>query len=534
MIFADILYRRGHIVTLDPSRSTADELAVKDGRVLATGAEGELEYLRGPSTRVLDLSSYTVVPGFHDAHCHILLFGFSLVEVNVRAATKLAQVVDAVATRVGSTPIGGWIRGGGYNENKLMERRHPSRIDLDPISRDHPVFLSHISGHMGVANAPALALARIDRDTPDPTGGVIDRDEHGEPTGLLKETAQELIKKILPPYTLAETKTALTAAGKQMAAEGITSAQDAWAGWIAPEEFRAYQDASSEGLLPQRVRVMVDVETLTIREGRFDFAFGLHTGFGTQRLRLGAIKIFLDGSLIGKTAALSTPYASDPTTCGMLVKSEERIREQVRCAYRGGWQLAMHAIGDRAIEVGLDAIESEMGPEAGRFRPRIEHCGVLRPDLVERIRRLGAVIVTQPRFVSELGDGFRAALGEGRIPLTYPLASLQGLPVALSSDRPVVNGAPLLAIRDAILRCTASGNPYAPQEQIDALQALQWYTLGSAYSTFEEQENGSLTAGKWADFAVLAQNPLRVDPQALGEIRVIDTVVAGVPRLGNL
>lgn len=527
MLYAERVFHHGHILTLNSARPTAQSLASLNGRIVAVGSDEELDPLIGPKTQVVDLDGSIVVPGFHDAHCHILLFGFSLVEVNARQATTLAGVMDRVAEHTRRTPPGKWVRGGGYNENKLAENRHPTRSDLDPVSPQNPVWLSHISGHMGAANSRALELAGITRDTPDPVGGHIVRDEQGEPTGLLLETAQELVKRVLPPYTLQETKSALAAAGRHMAAEGITSAQDAWAGWIAPEEFRAYQEAGAEGLLPQRVRLMVDVEQLAVKNDRFDFAFGLNTGFGNDRLRLGAVKIFNDGSLIGRTAALSQPYADPPDTAGFLVKSAETIQEQVRLAHAGGWQVAMHAIGDRAIEVGLDAIEAAMGQEAARFRPRLEHCGILRPDLIERIRRLGVVIVTQPRFITELGDGFRTALGEEWLRLTYPLASLRGLPVAFSSDRPVVQGAPLLGIEAAVTEQTGSGAAYVPQEAITVEEALRWYTQGAAYSTFEEQEKGTLTPGQWADFVVLDSDPLRTPPQALAKIEVLKTVVGG-------
>jgi hypothetical protein len=268
--------------------------------------------------------------------------------------------------------------------------------------------------------------------------------------------------------------------------------------------------------------------------GRFDFGFGLHTGFGNERLKLGAIKLFLDGSLIGRTAALSAPYANAPDTCGLLVKSEATVRAQVEMAHRGGWQVAMHAIGDRAIEVGLNAIAAVMGAEAPRFRPRIEHCGVLRPDLIERLRRLGVVIVTQPRFIFELGDGFRIALGEERLRFTYPFASLRGLPVAFSSDRPVVAGTPLWGIQAAVTQRTASGASYVPAEAITVEEALRWYTLGAAYSAFEEGEKGSLTPGKWADFVVLSTDPLRTDPATLAEeVTVLQTVIGGETVYGG-
>lgn len=527
MLAPEVVYHGGRFYTLDPAQPRVQALAVLHGRIVAAGSDEEVVRLADARTRRVDLEGAVALPGFHDAHCHILLFGLSLVEVNLRHARSVADVVVAVAERARELGPGRWVRGGGYDQNRLAERRHPTRWDLDPVSPENPVWLFHISGHMGVANSAALKLAGVTRDTPDPPGGRVVRGEDGEPTGLLLETAQDLVKRVLPPYTLAETKAALAAAGRQMAAEGITAAQDAWAGWIAPEEFRAYQEASEEGLLPQRVWLMVDVEKLAVRGGRFDFGFGLHTGFGSDRLRLGAVKIFTDGSLIGRTAALSQPYADPPDTSGFLVKSEETIREQVRLAHEGGWQVALHAIGDRAIEVTLDAVEAVMGPDAAGFRPRVEHAGVLRPDLIERIRRLGAVVVTQPRFVFEFGEGYRAALGEERIRLTFPLASLRGLHVAFSSDRPVTDGAPLLGIAAAVLRRTASGTPYAPEERVSVEEAVRAYTLGAAYSAFAEMELGSLEVGKWADFVVLDRDPFQVDPEEVAEVHVLRTVVGG-------
>ena len=534
MLFAETLFVHGNILTMNASQPVAVALAVRAGKIIAVGRDDEVAGLRGPGTRIIDLERQTVVPGFHDAHCHILLFGLNLIELNVRETRSIAQVQEKLAERVRQTPAGQWIRGGGYNENLFVEERHPSRAELDAVAPDHPVFLTHVSGHMGVVNTRALALAGITASTPSPAGGEIGYAGDGEPNGLLKENAQELIKRVLPPYTLAETKAALAAAGQQMAAEGITSAQDAWAGWIAPQEFRAYQETSADMVLPQRVWLFADSESLSVKDGRFDFAFGLHTGFGHDRLKIGAMKFFLDGSLIGRTAAISAPYTNAPDTCGFLVKSEEEIRERVRMAHAGGWQVAMHAIGDRAIEAGLDAIEACMGADARRFRPRLEHCGILRPDLIERLRRSGAVIVTQPQFIAELGDGFRAALGEERLHLTYPLASLRGLPVALSSDRPVVNGAPLSAIQAAVLQRTASGAAYVPEEAILVEEALRWYTLGGAYAAFAERSLGSLEPGKWADCVILAHNPLHIPTEGLAQLKIRATLVGGQTVFGAL
>lgn len=522
---ADFALVNAKIYTLSYVKPHASALAAWGGRILALGGEEEVVPFIGSTTQVLDAGGRAVLPGFHDAHCHILLFGLSLQEINLKGAETLDEIIAAVAEKARLLPAGSWIRGGGYNENLLRERRHPTRWELDRAAPSHPVWLSHVSGHMGVANSLALSQAGIGRDTPDPPGGRIDRDAAGEPTGLLLETAQELIKCILPPHSLEEVKEALRAAGRQMAAEGITAAQDAWAGWIAPQEFRAYQEVVSEGSLPQRVWLMVDARTV---EGRFQEVFlGFRTGFGGDRLRLGAMKFFADGSLIGRTAALTQPYASPPDALGLLTYEPEALKEEVARAHRAGWQVAVHAIGDRAIEVVVEAFEEVFGPEAPRFRPRIEHGGVLRPDLLSRIRRLGAVVVTQPRFIYELGDGFREALGEERLKLAYPLRSLEGIPLAFSSDRPVVDGAPLLGIQAAMDRRTASGNPFVPEEALGLEEALRAYTLGGAYAAFAEAELGSLEVAKKCDLVVLEPDPFRLPRDGLHRVRVWATVVGG-------
>jgi len=523
----DEVFLNGNILTLDGQNHRVQALAVLHGRIVALGSTREIRALAGSGTRRFDLEGATVIPGFNDAHCHILSFGLSLLQVNLKPATRIAEIVEAVAARVRTTPAGRWTHGRGYNDTKLAERRHPTRHDLDPVSRAHPVWLQHTSGHMGVANSLALERAGITRDTPDPEGGVIERDATGNPTGLLKETAQKLVLGVIPPTPLEEARAALAAAGKRFVAEGLTSAQDAWAGWIVPQELRAYQEATAEGLLPVRTSLLLDVESLPVADGRFDFGFGLHSGFGSSRFRLGGIKIFLDGSLIGRTAVMTVPYASDPETKGFLVKSEETIRLQVEMATQAGWQVAMHAIGDRAIEVAVATVEAVMGSRARQLRPRIEHCGVLRRDLIDPIKRRGIVIVTQPRFIAELGDGFRRAIGKERLRLCYPLRSLRGCRVAFSSDRPVVDGAPLLGIQAAVTQLTESGAAYVPEERISVLEAIRWYTRGGAYAQFQEHALGSLEVGKWADFCALETDPQTVPPSELGKIRVVLTAVGG-------
>ncbi len=523
----DAVFLNGNILTLDPRGRRVQALATLHGRIVAVGTTREIRRLAGRATRPVDLEGATVVPGFNDAHCHVLSFALALLQADLKPATRMADIIAAVAARARRTPDGQWVRGHGYNDNKLVEARHPGRADLDRVTPGHPVWLQHTSGHMGVANSRALAVAGLGPDTPDPEGGVIVRDAAGQPTGLLLETAQPLVTRKIAPPSLDETKAALGAAGRRFVAEGLTSVQDARAGSIVPQELRAYQDATEEGRLPVRTSLLLDVEALPLAERGFDWGFGLRSGFGDDRLRLGGIKIFLDGSLIGRTAAMTAPYASDPETTGFLLKSEATIRAQVGAAVAGGWQVGMHAIGDRAIEVAVAAVDAVMGRRARALRPRIEHCGVLRKDLIAAIRRRGIVVVTQPRFLTELGDGFRRALGEERLRLCYPFRSLRGCRVALSSDRPVVDGAPLGGIQAAVTQLTGGGDRYVPSERIGVLDALRWYTLGGAYAQFAETTLGTLEVGKWADLCALAADPLSVPSTEIAATPVVLTAVGG-------
>ena len=523
----DAIFVNGNVLTLDARSRRVEAVAALGGRIVAVGTTREIRALAGPRTRRHDLGGATMIPGFNDAHCHVLAFGLSLLQVNLKPATRIADVVTAVAGAARKTGAGRWVRGHGYNDNKLTEQRHPTRGDLDPVAPAHPVWLQHTSGHMGVASSLALRAAGITRDTPDPQGGAIERDAAGEPTGLLKETAQQLVTAAIPPASVDEATAALGAVGRRFVAEGLTSVQDALAGRLMPREIEAYQRASEAGLLPVRTSLLLDAERMAVADGGFDFGVGLHVGFGSDRLRLGGVKIFLDGSLIGRTAALTAPYLSDPDTQGFLLWPDDKVRDQVARAMRGGWQVGMHAIGDRAIEVAVATIEQVMGARARALRPRIEHCGILRRDLIGAIRRRGLVIVTQPRFIDELGDGFRRAIGEERLRLCYPLRSLSGCRVAFSSDRPVVDGAPLLGIQAAVTQLTSSGAPYVPAERIDVLEAIRCYTSGSAYAQFQEGALGSLEVGKWADLCALARDPRTVPPPELGGIPVVLTAVGG-------
>jgi predicted amidohydrolase YtcJ len=515
------------VLTMDPERPEAEAVVLAGERIAFVGGNAEARAYAHAGARELDLAGQTVVPGFIESHNHMLGFGLTLAQVDAGhpAVRSIEQLKRALAERAAGTPPGGWVRARGYDDNKLDERRHPHRADLDAAAPGHPVIVTNASGHMSVVNTRALELAGIARDTPDPQGGHVVRDERGEPTGLLQETAQQLAHAVIPPPTLADLREALRRCCAAYAAAGITSSQDA--GSNSPLQLAAYQEARDAGELTLRTNLMIRDNLLPHL-----VELGLRGRFGDDRLRIGPIKLFADGSLIGRTAAVFEPFLDDPRpdNLGLAMMPQEELDEAVWRAHSAGYQVATHAIGDRAIAMVLGAYERALArqPRADH-RHRIEHCGILRPELIARLARLGVLAVSQPVFVSDYGDGFRRHLGEERLRLTYPFRSLldAGVTLVFSSDCPVSPFEPLKGIRDAVHERTRSGAAYAPQEALTAEEALRCYTVAGAYASFEEDRKGRIRPGLLADLTVLAEDPREVAPAALAEIPVSLTLVGG-------
>lgn len=538
----DTVFRRANILSLDPARPRASALAVLGDRLVAVGDDDDLAGLT--ARRTVDLGGATVVPGFHDAHNHCVFFGMSLDELPLSTPPvhSLGDIYDAVAGAAREKAPGEWIIGAGYNQNRLAERRHPTAEELDRVAPQHKVWLRHTSGHMAVVNGAVLGAIGID-DAAVPPGGQVERDTDGRPTGLLLETAQALVRNLVYPYPLADIAGAIDRATAHYLGEGITSCQEAGIGaglisW-SPQELAAYAQARAAGQLHVRTTLMVSAEALhelggsDSDPGRFGLDLGIATGLGDEMLRIGALKVFADGSLIGRTAAMREPFAGEATNAGFLQREPDELRELITAAHRSGWQIATHAIGDRAIDTVLDCYEHALR-ELPRLdhRHRIEHCAVARPEHVDRLAELGVIPVPQGRFVNELGDGMAAALGPDRTRWCYRQRSFldRGIPLPGSSDRPVVLGAPLLGIADLVQQRTASGASFNADETLTPMQALHAWTLGSAYATFEEHRRGSLEPGKLADFAVLSDDLTAVDPAQITEIRVLATAVGGQLR----
>lgn len=532
-----------NVLTMDPARPRASAVAVAGGRITAldedpAGASG--------SAHVVDLHGATVLPGFHDAHNHMTGFGMSLGEVDLRsdAAGTLDELYAAVARRAETTAPGEWVVGSGYDQNKLGG--HPHRDALDRAAPGRRVWLRHTSGHMCVVNGVVLADLGVDAAATGIPGGRVAVDDDGRPTGLLEERAQLLVGSLVYPYPLAELADAIARAAAEYLKEGVTSCTEAGigGGWVAhsPAELAAYQLAREQGRLGVRVELMTAGEVLHPL-GAHDgdnlpvgLDLGIASGFGDEWLRLGATKIFADGSLVGRTAAMNDPYAGSDQA-GYLQADAADLQALIIAAHRSGWQVATHAIGDRAIDVVLDAYERALS-EYPRPDPRhrIEHFAVVGPKQLARAAALGVIPVPQGRFASELGDGMLAAVGPDRHAWLYRLRSLldAGMVLPGSSDRPVVAGAPLLGIADMVNRRTSSGAPFNPDEAITAEQALRAWTWGSAYASRQEQVKGSVAPGMLADLVVLSEDPTRVSPERIAGLEILATIVGGELRHGRL
>jgi predicted amidohydrolase YtcJ len=513
--------------TMDPAQPRAAAIVTVGDRIGYVGDAAGARAFAHAGAEEIDLGGAFVIPGFIEAHNHMISFGLGAAQVDARypGVRSIAEIKSRLGERAARTPAGQWIVARGYDDNKLDERRHPTRQDLDAVAPEHPVVLINGSGHMAVVNSLALRLAGITGTTEPPQGGHIVLDQAAEPTGLLQETAQELVRGLIPPPTTADMVEALRLCGERYAAAGITSSHTA--GVNSEQEFVAHQRAAFDGVLPLRTYAMIGRLLLPAIDD-----LGLMTGFGDDRLKIGPIKLFSDGSLIGRTAALFEPFLDDPRpdNLGLEMMPQEELDAVVKRAHDAGFQVATHAIGDRAIHMVLTAYERAL---AGNPRPdhrhRIEHCGILRSELIARLARGRFLPVSQPIFIPEYGDGFLRHLGRERCQLTYPFRSLleAGVDLVFSSDCPVSAFEPLKGIQAAVLERTGTGQPYAPAEAISVEEGLRRYTVAGAYAAFEEPSKGTITVGKLADLAVLAHDPAPVPPDRIAEVPVLATIIGG-------
>ncbi|MBD2763742.1 amidohydrolase [Kocuria sp. cx-455] len=556
----DVIFTNGRIRTQDEDRPMAHSLGIHHGRVVSL----DDDLPASAFDRVVDLGGAPVLPGFNDAHCHVSFVGEALVQVDLRpeVAPTRAHLLAAVGERAASVSVGEWVVGAGYDQNCFDDGAHPTAAELDAVAPDHPVWLWHNSRHMGVANTAAFAAAGLPERTGFrvPEGGGVPLDAEGRALGLLQETAKALVTDAIPAKTTEQVADQIAAACDQLLAHGITSATEPGIGAPAHigqcvTDLAAFQLAREQGRLGVRMTVMPYLTTLhpvdptgrTVAqelptEGRpFGLDLGMHTGLGDDRLRIGPVKVLSDGSLIGRSAFMCADYALDAeqgaSNRGLLQFAPEYLRTRLIAAHRDGWQLAVHAIGDGAVDLVLDIIaEAQERHPRPDPRHRIEHLGVASDEQIDRCVALGVVPVSQGRFVRELGDGVARALGPARTPLAYRMRSLleAGIKAPASTDAPVVDDRPLLNIHDMVNRRTSSGAEFGPEERITVEQAVRAYTVHSAWAVHREQDIGTLAPGMLADFVVLSEDLHEVNPQHIEDVQVIATVVGGDLVHGSL
>lgn len=516
----------GKIVTLDPGNAVVEAVAICGERVERTGSNQEIRSLAGKNTLVVDLDGRTVLPGFNDAHLHFEAGGFSLLQVRLYGVTTPEEIQRRVKTMVDSLPEGSWVRGRGWDHTLLPGSRWPTKELLDEAAPDNPVYLRRVCGHVGWANSAALKAAGITRHTPDPEGGEIVRYRDGNPTGILKEDAGSLIADAIPERTAEERRRAIETALREVARLGITSVQEMG---TSPEALDIYQELYDRGNLTVRISASLNVEE---GDDHLPPVRDL-SQYDSHRLRIGSAKVYADGALGAATAALLEPYHDHPDSRGIVVTPKARIRRLVCRANQEHRQMAVHAIGDRANRMVLDAYAeaSHEYPFPGH-RHRIEHDQVLAPEDIPRFAEMGIIVSMQPIHCTSDMRWAEDRLGPERIKGAYAWRSVldTGAHLAFGSDWPNDKLDPILGIHAAVTRQNADGLPeggWYPEQCISLEEALRAYTLGSAYASFEEDIKGSIEEGNLADLVVLSKPIFEIQPRKLLETKVLMTIMGG-------
>lgn len=534
----DLRIDNANVVTMDPAHPVAGSIGVWNGLVAAL--DGEAAAL--PAQRVVDAGGATVLPGFIDAHTHLCWAGLEAGAVDISGASSIDEALGAIGAAAETVPVDGWVDVAGYDQRALG--RHLTAVDLDRVGGGRSVYVQHRSGHACVVSSDVLGRLPDGWLTPGREGVDIGAD--GRPTGVLAEQAMLGVRDLRVPYALTAIVDAIERTARVCLAQGVTMCAEAGIGTgllgHSPVELAAYQAAVDQGRLPVRAQVMVaadvlhDVTANAADEVRRGIDLGLRTGLGDSRLSIGALKIYTDGGMMARTAALTEPYVGGAGR-GILQRSPEELIATMVDGHDGGWQLAVHAIGDRALDVALEGIEQA---QAARSRPearhRIEHAGLVRPDQLQRMARLGVTAVIQPTFLYAYGDDYAEILGPERAGFLYRGRSFldAGVRVAGSSDRPVADGAPLRAIGFMSDRRSCSGQVIGPGEQLTVTEAIQAYTIHAAWACSAERWVGSITPGKQADCVVLAGDPRRVLRDRIPDIEIRATLVGGVVAYGDL
>ena len=523
---ADTAYINGKIVTMDPTESIVEAVAVKYGRFLKVGSNTEINELINEDTAVVDLGGKTVIPGLIDSHCHMMDVGALrrvYVDVSEEAGVRsIDDLVEKLKKRAEKTPKGEWVLGYQEDDSKLVEKRHPTRYDLDKVSTNHPVMVITVGDHFRMVNSLALKQANVTEDTKDPVSGKFDRDKKGVPNGGLHETA---IKAVVPEEVDIPDREQAKEGAREILTEcaevGLTCVYDT----VVKHQIRAALDLVNEGELPIRVRMDVMIDMFPQL-----YKLGIYRGLGNDWLKICGLKFFFDGAISARTAAVTEEYLNKPGFYGVMATTKEIATKTIMDAYKEGYRISAHANGDRAIEMYLDIME-----EAQKKYPRADprnrdiHCTVITPKLVQRIKKLGILPTIFGPYVYYHGDKLIPAFGEERLERMFAARSFldAGVKIAAHSDHPCAPFPPLMAIHGLVNRKTKAGKPIGQSQKVSVIEALKLYTTHSAYQQFDEDKLGSIEEGKLADMVVLGEDILTIDTEKIKDIPIETTIIDG-------
>jgi len=536
---ADVIFTHGNVYTGVPVMSAfkaikrVEAIAVRGDRIEAVGENAEILKLKGPDTQVVDLGGHFVMPGFNDAHAHLIDGGFEKMNVNLVGVKSLDEFRERIRAKVDTVAPGDWILGDGWDENLWPVKALPSRWDIDEITTDHPVFLGRVDGHIAVANSRALQLASITIASRDPKGGKIDRDANGQPTGILRETARQAVQDAVPKPTHDKRRQAMELALAEAASWGVTSVQDNSGSW---EDFQVLEELEKSGKLTARISEWLPFDDPV---DKLDERRKSHPA-SDNLLHTGMLKGFMDGSLGSHTAAMIEPYSDDPKNSGLPRYDAPKLNEMTQERVLAGFQVGFHAIGDRGVQMALEAFAD--AEKAGKdkkvkaanggddYRLRIEHAQVVTPLEIVKFRDLKVIASMQPSHVLTDMQWAEARLGPKRAEHSYAWAEFlkRGVTLAFGTDFPVEPISPFRGLYAATTRTSESGKQqYYPDQKISMDQAIAAYTTGSAFAEFAEKETGLMVPGMLADFVVLDRDVTAVVPQKLLQTKVLRTVVGG-------
>ncbi len=523
---ADKVFLNGNIYTMDLKNPRVESVATLGKIILDTGTKDEIKQLIGHGTKVIDLCGRTMIPGINDSHSHVIMYGINLtlVDLDPSKCPDVATMKRLVAERAELLGPGKWVQGWGWDETRMSDGRMPDIQDMTQACPNNPVMLTRGCVHMVLTNKMGLEMAGIGANTPDPEGGKIVRDEKGLPTGLLQDTAQDFIKKIVPAYTKSELVNFIEKASKAYNSKGITSTCDASTLVSVDGENEAWYEAWKSGVMTIRnTTLMCESTASQIR------SLGLGSNFGDDMLRFGCVKFFMDGSLGGATACMKNAYKSDPENYGLSYMTQKELNEKVLEIHNLGYQISIHAIGDEAIDRVVTAFENALRKNPRKdHRHRIEHNSYCTPDLLKREKDIEICISINPDFLYFFGPAHIKHIGENvKYEFAAKTALEMGIPVAIGSDCPVLVPDPCFGIYAATQRKAIDGFDLGQGECISMDQALSAYTKAGAYMTFEENIKGTIERGKLADFAVLNYDPYTLSGKDILKLDAEMTVLGG-------